>query len=63
MRFEELKPIYELESETAIYNQQLEDFSHYIEVKFILINNDNHPYSNIDVFINTQLEKEFKIKY
>jgi len=63
MRFEELKPVYELESDIEIYNQQIEDFSHYIEVKFMLINNGNHPYSNIDIFINTQLEKEFKIKY
>lgn len=63
MRFELLRPDYELESEIAGYNQQIEKFSRYIEVNFMLINNGNHPYSNIDVSISTLLKKQFKIKH
>lgn len=63
MRFETLRPDYEVESEIEVYNQEVEEFSRYIEIKFILINNGNHPYSNIDVFISTQLKEHFKMKY
>ena len=63
MKFETLRPDYEVESEIEDYNQEVEDFSHYIEIKFMLVNNGNHPYSNIDVFISTQLKENFKILY
>lgn len=63
MQFELLRPEYELESEIEVYNQEVEEFSRYIEITFILINNGNHPYSNIDVFISTQLKEHFKMKY
>jgi hypothetical protein len=63
MRFELLRPDYEVESDIEVYNQEVEEFSRYIEIKFLLINNGNHPYSNIDVFISTHLEQQFKITH
>lgn len=63
MRFELLRPDYEVESEIEVYNQKVEEFSRYIEIQFILINNGNHPYTNIDVFISTSLEQQFKIQH
>ncbi len=63
MRFESLRPDYEMESDIEVYNQQIEEFSRYIEISFLLINNGYHPYSNIDIYISTQLKEHFKMIY
>jgi len=63
MKFETLRQDYEVESDIVDYNQEVEEFSRYIEIKFVLINNGNHPYTNIDVFISTQLEQQFKLQH
>lgn len=63
MKFETLRPDYEVESDIEVYNQEVEEFSRYIEIKFALINNGNHPYTNIDVFISTHLEQRFKLRH
>jgi len=63
MKFETLRPDYEVESDIEEYNQEVEEFSRYIEIKFALINNGNYPYTNIDVFISTHLEQRLKLQH
>lgn len=51
------------QKEVANYNEEILNFYRYRKITFILINNGNVPYTNIDIYIKTTLEKEFNIEY
>jgi hypothetical protein len=53
----------ELEIEIEEYNRELLKIYRYSEISFIVFNNGNHPYTNVDILIKTSTEKNFQIKY
>ena len=49
----------EIEDFIDLYNKQLEQINNHQEINLILRNNCNHPYNDIEIYINTILENDF----
>lgn len=57
-----LKDIEEYKRELYDYYEKLEEYKKYKEIRFYLTNTGNIPYTNVNIYINTTLEKDFDIK-
>jgi rRNA-processing protein FCF1 len=52
-----------LQHELDNYNDEMDQYYRFKEILFIVQNNSNNPFTNIDVYLEMVLEKGFKVKY
>ncbi len=57
------KPKEDFQRELDDYNNKMEELCRYAEIYLSLKNNSNAPFTNIDLYIQMELEKGFKVKY
>lgn len=52
-----------LQEEINWYNEELLKLNNYSEIELIITNNSTIPYTNIDIYLTVQLEKEFILNF
>jgi len=53
----------DFQRELVDYNNKMKELCRYVEIQYALQNHSNTPITNIDVYIQMELEKGFKVKY